>query len=374
MGAGQIGGIATLLDIDFQNAAGFLGKDAELMEAQFIVYFLSHTMMFCVGSLIEPHVILTPASCVFAEKFKFEVYAGSHHFLQEFGNPRSVVHICLHRGFNSTGLRKDCATDNIALLVISKPYSASEREPLTEYVINRVRYGGYTPQNNMDKKELECHFYGWGSRRNGYLIPLLISLRRVDVTVIDSSQCLPMFNWQDKFLCMSHFPCRMDKYGALCPDDLGSPLVCHGFLRGMMISRLIDRPCGIGFIDLAKYTKFLTCGVDDARDVLVQDDYMEFGSTTIKFPKTLSIATAAQNTTTEMNTRPLIITGGGSVEVTDRGAQTREGRMSVTHSEPEPVPDQSVVTDNSKRRRRHQHKYENRAHVYNNKRLYNDKK
>ena len=41
----------------------------------------------------------------------------------------------------------------------------------------------------------------------------------------------------------------------------------------MMVSRLVDRPCGIGFLDLGKYVKFLTCGVDDSRDLLDDDDY-----------------------------------------------------------------------------------------------------
>lgn len=54
--------------------------------------------MFCVGSLIEPHVILTPASCVYAERYKFEVFAGAHKFLQELGSGRPVVHMCVHRG------------------------------------------------------------------------------------------------------------------------------------------------------------------------------------------------------------------------------------------------------------------------------------
>lgn len=85
-------------------------------------------------------------------------------------------------------------------------------------------------------------------------------------------------------------------------DDLGTVVVCHGFLRGMMVSRLIDRPCGVGFIDLTKYTKFLTCGVDDARDVLGHDDFMEFGYTTFRTPNTPSIASLKENlTTAEMN-------------------------------------------------------------------------
>lgn len=70
-------------------------------------------------------------------------------------------------GYNSTARGKDCAADNIALLVVPKPYSTSLLEPLAEYVISRVRYGGqYIPQNENEKKELDCHFYGWGSRRN----------------------------------------------------------------------------------------------------------------------------------------------------------------------------------------------------------------
>lgn len=69
-------------------------------------------------------------------------------------------------GYNSTERGKDCSTDNVALLVIEKPYFSSEREAATEFVISRVRYGQYIPQNNMERNELDCHFFGWGSRRN----------------------------------------------------------------------------------------------------------------------------------------------------------------------------------------------------------------
>lgn len=48
----------------------------------------------------------------------------------------------------------------------------------------------------------------------------------------------------------------------------------------MMVSRLVDRPCGVGFLDLSKYSKFLMCGVDDSRDVVDHDPgmAMEFTS------------------------------------------------------------------------------------------------
>lgn len=64
-------------------------------------------------------------------------------------------------------------------------------------------------------------------------------------------------------------------------DDLGSVLVCNGFIRGMMTSLLMDRPAGVGFLDLIKYHKFLTCGVDGARDVIrCDDDHMMLQVTT----------------------------------------------------------------------------------------------
>lgn len=68
------------------------------------VYFLSHAMMFCVGALIEAHVVLTPASCVFGERYKFEVYGGTHKFLEHAGISRVVQHLCIHRGKFNVGL------------------------------------------------------------------------------------------------------------------------------------------------------------------------------------------------------------------------------------------------------------------------------
>lgn len=48
----------------------------------------------------------------------------------------------------------------------------------------------------------------------------------------------------------------------------------------MMTSRLVDRPCGVGFLDLTKYAKYLTCGVDASRDVIDHEAIMEFDYTT----------------------------------------------------------------------------------------------
>lgn len=57
-------------------------------------------MMFCTGVIIEPHVVLTPASCVFGEKYKFEIFAGTHEFLENSGARRMVNNICMHKGKN----------------------------------------------------------------------------------------------------------------------------------------------------------------------------------------------------------------------------------------------------------------------------------
>ncbi|XP_049880556.1 uncharacterized protein LOC126377011 isoform X5 [Pectinophora gossypiella] len=306
MGAGQIGGIATLVDIDFQNAAGFIGQKSEITEAQYIVYFLSHAMMFCVGSLIEAHVVLAPASCVYGETHKFEVFGGTHQFLEHSGIGRLVEHLGIHRGYNDTLRWESCTADNMALLLLSQQFYFHKREAGTEYIMNRIRYGAITKEQ-AKSASMNCKFYGWGSRRNGYMVPLLIYLRRVDVTILNQENCLQMWNYGEKYLCIQQFPCRSSKHGALCPDDLGTVIECSGFLRGMMTSRLIDRPCGVGYLDMNKYLKFLTCGVDDSRDILGHDDFIEFEfeSTTITHPTLPSIVTPPhQNVTFEVDDDP----------------------------------------------------------------------
>lgn len=72
---------------------------------------------------------------------------------------------------------------------------------------------------------------------------------------------------------------------------MGSLIVCSGFAQGMMISRLVDRPCGVGFVDLSKFNKFLTCGVDDSRDVIDHGEYMSFEFTTKAPPPTMALIT-----------------------------------------------------------------------------------
>ncbi|KAL4709064.1 hypothetical protein ACJJTC_005925 [Scirpophaga incertulas] len=279
MGAGQIGGIATLLDIDFENAAGFEGVVADTMEAQYIVHFMSHALLFCVGTLIEAHVVLTPAVCVHGELRKFPVFAGTHKFIGNSGSSRQAEHICIHKGFNQTTRWSECAEANLALIVLNSQYSFNTREPKTQFIIRRLRYG-ISPQVRRNEEIMHCHYYGWGSRRNGYLLPLSIDLRKVTVTILPADQCYMPWKHKENFLCIQQKLCKSEKYGALCPDDIGTVIECSGYAVGMMISRLIDRPCGVGYLDLTKHAKFLTCGVDDARDVVDHDPFMHFDETT----------------------------------------------------------------------------------------------
>ncbi|XP_068617925.1 azurocidin-like isoform X2 [Battus philenor] len=296
MGAGQIGGFATLR---------FLGRKAEKSEAQYIVYYLSHAMMFCVGIIIEANVVLTPASCVFGEKYKFEIFAGTHLFLENTGISRIVNNICMHKGYNHTMRWKDCNSDNLALMILDRQFSFYKQEEGADYIINRVRYGVSSPSISSLYKDRSCKFYGWGSRRNGYLIPLLIHLFRMDVTVLPPEYCGRYWNYQNKYLCIRQPHCKSETYGALCPDDVGSAIVCSGFAIGMMTSRLVDRPCGVGFSDLTKYSKFLTCGVDDSRDVIDHEAVMEFDYTTKPLftlhtvPKTKDVAVKTKKKTTK---------------------------------------------------------------------------
>ncbi|CAG4942460.1 unnamed protein product [Parnassius apollo] len=298
MGAGQIGGIATLLDIDFENAAGFVGRAADDLEAQYIVYYLSHAMMFCTGVIIEAHVVLTPASCVFGEKYKFDIYAGSHKFLENIGITRRVEHVCIHRGYNHTMRWKDCTTDNLALMILNQQFSFHAPENGAQYVLNRIRYGASAPRVENRINDKSCSFYGWGSRRNGFLVPLLIDLYRVDVTVLPPENCLPIWNHKSKYLCIRQPHCKSARHGALCPDDVGSVVVCSGYVLGMMTSRLVDRPCGVGFTDLTKYNKFLRCGVDGSRDVVNQEVFMEVDFTTKPLISLQTISSRSSDTKT----------------------------------------------------------------------------
>ncbi|XP_050682319.1 uncharacterized protein LOC126977511 [Leptidea sinapis] len=300
MGAGQIGGIATLVDIDFRNAAGFLGEPAKSIEGQHIVHYLSHAMIFCVGALLEAHVVLTPAICVYGERYKFHVFAGTHKFIDGPGISRQVNHLCVHRGYNHSMRWNECSPDNLALLVLGQQFSFNSRESGSDFLPNRVRYGT-TAELKKHIGDTTCHYFGWGSRRNGYLVPLLINLLRVDATILPDENCLEIWNNQEKFLCLQQPRCRSENHGALCPDDLGTVLVCSGYVVGIMTSRLIDRPCGVGFLDLSLYNKFLTCSIDDSRDVIdIDEEFMSFDYKGIsQTPATRPMVTVNINETTD---------------------------------------------------------------------------
>ncbi|KAG7306750.1 hypothetical protein JYU34_008181 [Plutella xylostella] len=261
MGAGQIGGIATLLDMEFNNAQGFLGVRTTDATAQYIVYFLSHSLLFCTGVILEPHVVMAPAVCVYGERNVFPVYAGSHVFSDHRGVQQLVEHYVVHRNFN----RSDCYSDGLSIMVLRSNFKFQEKMPNAQFTINRVRYA--MPLIATPGMEIQCTIHGWGSRRNGFLIPLLLSLQGYNVTVMHPSECDRMWNHRRHFLCVRQPKCESKKYGALCPDDVGTALVCDGYVQGMMLSHLVDRPCGVGYVNVTRYVKFMTCAVDDARDI-----------------------------------------------------------------------------------------------------------
>ena len=80
-----------------------------------------------------------------------------------------------------------------------------------------------------------------------------------------------------------------------------------------MTSRLVDRPCGVGFLDLSKYSKFLTCGVDDSRDVIDSDDnhLFDFSLTSHTTPE-LQTLPPEVSTSDEDELRPKTETPGTS--------------------------------------------------------------
>lgn len=68
-------------------------------------------------------------------------------------------------GYNHTLRWEACSTDNLALLVLNQQFSFHKREPHTEFILNRARYG---VAKDLQKRigDTSCRFYGWGSRRN----------------------------------------------------------------------------------------------------------------------------------------------------------------------------------------------------------------
>ncbi|CAB3253366.1 unnamed protein product [Arctia plantaginis] len=131
---------------------------------------------------------------------------------------------------------------NLALLVLSQQFHV--RDINADFVLKRLRYGAPTPKFTNMFEDTTCRYYGWGSRRN---------------------------------------------------DDVGTVIECSGFARGMMISRLVDRPCGVGFLDLSKYSKFLMYGVDDSRDVVDHDPGMAMEFTSRAPVPTPVLMTVADN-------------------------------------------------------------------------------
>ncbi|XP_068127843.1 granzyme A-like [Hyperolius riggenbachi] len=219
------------------------GREARLRPYMALVRTPGKT--FCGGTLIKPDWVLTAAECLVDKTTTVDlgihsIKAIKDKHRQQFRVKKSVP----HRKYN---YKKK--TNNLQLLQLS------DKAVLTR-AVNVTRF----PESFPDiKPGSVCDIAGWGrtSNRNSYNSDKLMEAR---VTVIDRKVCAS--KWKPTVAITKGMMCTsgMDEAKGFCNGDAGGPLICGGFLKGVM---------SFGSI---------LCGVPNGSDVytLLTKDYMKW--------------------------------------------------------------------------------------------------
>lgn len=128
---------------------------------------LSHKILLASALLYVVSMLLSITARIEILNFVFnQSILDSGNMYVHFNNRLSHSHSNQFLGYNHTRRWTECSTDNLALMILNKQFSFHAREPRSDYVINRIRYGLSAPDEDKRIGDTSCRYYGWGSRRN----------------------------------------------------------------------------------------------------------------------------------------------------------------------------------------------------------------
>ncbi|PIO22914.1 Granzyme A [Aquarana catesbeiana] len=206
------------------------GKEAGLRPYMALVRTPGKT--FCGGTLMKPNWVLTAAECTVDKTTTVDLGVRSVKATREKQRQQfTVIKSITHRKFNA---KKH--TNNLQLLQLSGKANLTKD-------VSVVRLPETFPEV---KPGSVCDIAGWGktNNKNSYNSDKLMEAR---VTVIDRKTCVTQ--WKPTVQITKDMMCTSGKEtsSGLCNGDAGGPIMCGGFLKGIMSfgSLLCGIPNGI---------------------------------------------------------------------------------------------------------------------------------
>lgn len=206
------------------------GKEARLRP--YIALVRTPGKTFCGGTLMKPNWVLTAAECTVDKTTTVDLGVRSVKATREKQRQQfTVIKSITHRKFNA---KKH--TNNLQLLQLSGKANLTKD-------VSVVRLPETFPEV---KPGSVCDIAGWGktNNKNSYNSDKLMEAR---VTVIDRKTCVTQ--WKPTVQITKDMMCTSGKEtsSGLCNGDAGGPIMCGGFLKGIMSfgSLLCGIPNGI---------------------------------------------------------------------------------------------------------------------------------
>uniref|UniRef100_A0A182SY69 Peptidase S1 domain-containing protein n=1 Tax=Anopheles maculatus TaxID=74869 RepID=A0A182SY69_9DIPT len=178
--------------------------------------------LFCGGTLISAHRVLTAAHCLTTKASNMVVVAG---ILNRFDRSpsmqqRPVFRYLCHPAWNRRSMYAD-----IGLVSLQAPFNISDPPS------NLLPIGLTNHEPGAGER---CTIYGWGQTREGRKQFQPVCLQKAEVTVLDLERCNRslhrVLGVPDGTFCAGSFDGGVDA----CQGDSGGPLVCDGTLYGVV--------------------------------------------------------------------------------------------------------------------------------------------
>ncbi|XP_037932529.1 hypodermin-B-like, partial [Teleopsis dalmanni] len=241
---------------------GYRRNDTELTKYIVIIKYGRHTIAYgdnhiCGGAIISKSSVLTAAHCLILKKDnsiekrpanKLSVVAGSKYRLQVMSTTQTmeVSESIVHPSYDGITF-----TGDIGLLLLTKSFAYDGT------TVAPIPLATETPKENT-----KCIVGGWGSAY--HLGPYPDNILFADHHVLDEQFCPPiMITVAESMICAESIE---NKYMCVCNGDSGGPLLCNGFVCGVVSrSRKCDYVYPALYTNVAYYRNWILNHINSSK-------------------------------------------------------------------------------------------------------------
>jgi secreted trypsin-like serine protease len=233
---------STATSINFESAPPIVGGSfAVKNEFPHQVALILRGSLRCGGSIITEQFVLTAAHCLVNKQYlnQFEVLAGANNLGDKDGQRYKIIDEVPHEGYGDHG-----NTDDIALLIVEKPFIFSESVKPIELQTSELEIGS------------EIKIIGWG--KTSAYGQISQDLKYNTVTVQSNNQCGGI--QYNGLICLGH----PKDNGACNGDSGGSAISQEGKLVG--VANFVMVACGTtypdGYAKVSFYNDWINSNMD----------------------------------------------------------------------------------------------------------------